>query len=54
MNARVLRLEQDKQVLEQRFIDKNAKPPREMQADSEHFGNIDEIEKLKIEIFHLQ
>lgn len=54
MNARVLRLEQDKQVLEQRFIDKNAKPPREMQADSEHFGNIDEIEKLKSEIFHLQ
>lgn len=54
VNARVLRLEQDKQVLEQRFIDKNAKPPREMQADSEHFGNIDEIEKLKNEIFHLQ
>lgn len=54
VNARVLRLEQDKQTLEQRFIDKNAKPPREMQADSQHFGNIDEIEKLKSEIFHLQ
>ena len=25
-----------------------------MQADSEHFGNIDEITKLKDEIFHLQ
>lgn len=25
-----------------------------MQADSEHFGNIDEIQKLKDEIFHLQ
>lgn len=25
-----------------------------MQADSEHFGNIDEIQRLKDEIFHLQ
>ena len=30
INARVLRLEEDKQKLENRLIDKNAKPPREM------------------------
>jgi len=53
VNARVLRLEDDKQKLENRLIDKNAKPPREMQSDSQHFGNIDEIQKLKDEIFHL-
>ena len=34
INARVLKLEEDKQALENRLIDKNAKPPREMQADS--------------------
>lgn len=54
VNARVLRLEAEKQELENKLIDKNAKPPRQMQADSEHFGNIDEIQKLKDEIFHLQ
>lgn len=53
VNARVLKLEDDKQKLENRLIDKNAKPPREMQSDSQHFGNIDEIQKLKDEIFHL-
>ena len=50
----MLRLEKEKEELENKLIDKNAKPPRQMQADSEHFGNIDEIQKLKDEIFHLQ
>jgi hypothetical protein len=54
VNSRVLRLEQEKQDLENKLIEKNAKPPRQMQADSEHFGNLDEIQKLKDEIFHLQ
>ena len=49
-----MRLEQEKQDLENKLIEKNAKPPRQMQADSEHFGNLDEIQKLKDEIFHLQ
>ena len=30
VNARVLRLESDKEKLENKLIDKNAKPPREM------------------------
>ena len=54
VNSRVLRLEAEKLDLENRLIEKNAKPPRQMQADAEHIGNIDEIQKLKDEIFHLQ
>lgn len=54
VNQRVLRLEGDKQELENKLVNKHSKPPREMQADSEHFGNMDEIQKLKDEIFHLQ
>lgn len=54
VNSRVIRLEEEKSLLENKLIDKNAKPPREMQSDSQHMGNIDEIQKLKDEIFHLQ
>lgn len=54
VNQRVVRLEKEKQELENKLIDKHAKPPRQMQADSENFGNIEEIQKLKDEIFHLQ
>ena len=54
MTQRVLRLEAEKIELENKLIDKNAKPPREMRNDSDHFGNINEIQKLKDEIFHQQ
>ena len=54
VNSRVIRLEEEKSLLENKLIDKNAKPPREMQSDSQYMGNIDEIQKLKDEIFHLQ
>lgn len=54
VNSRVIRLEEEKNLLENKLIDKNAKPPREMQSDSQYMGNIDEIQKLKDEIFHLQ
>jgi len=43
VNSRVLRLEEDKQALEVRLINKNAKPPRQMQSESEQFGGMDEI-----------
>lgn len=54
VNTRVLKLQEEKQGLENRLIEKNAKPPIQMQKDSERLGNIDEIQKLKDEIFHLQ
>ena len=54
VNARVLRLEEEKQALEVRLIDKHAKPPREMQQDSQRFGDLDENQKLKDQVFHLQ
>jgi len=41
VNARVLRLEGEKQELENKLIDKNAKPPGQMQSESEHYDNID-------------
>ena len=43
VNSRVLRLEAEKQALEIKLIDKNAKPPRQMQAESEQAGNIYDI-----------
>ena len=54
VNSRVLRLEDEKSMLENKLIEKNAKPPNQMKADSNQLGDIDEIQKLKDEIFHLQ
>jgi len=53
-NTRVLKLEGEKQDLEIKLVDKHAKPPREMKADSDHYGNIEEIQKARDRIFHLQ
>ena len=43
INARVLKLEGEKQELENKLIDKNAKPPREMKSDADRQGDLDEI-----------
>ena len=52
--VKVSRLEEDKRKLETRLVDRNAKPPAEMQKESQNQGKVDEIQRLKEEIFHTQ
>jgi len=40
--------------LENRLVDKSAKPPQQMQVESVNQGALDDIQKLKDEIFNVQ
>ena len=52
VNNRVVKLEAEKRNLETRLVDRHAKPPREMHNESENQGQVDEIQRLKDEIYH--
>lgn len=53
-SKRVLSLENEIKKLENRLVDKHAKPPHEMQKESITQGALDQIQKLKDEIHHVQ
>ncbi len=53
-NERVQKIEAEYRKLEGRLVDKNAKPPRQVNQESEYQNSLDEIQKLKDEIYHMQ
>lgn len=53
-NERAQRTEQEKHNLEKRLVERNDKPPRQMQIESTNQGALDDIQQLKDEVFHIQ
>lgn len=53
-NERAQKIENEKRLLEARLVDKSSKPPRQTQVESTTQGSLEEIQKLRDEIYHCQ